>query len=199
LNLAASNPLALFAPIEFDHEGNLNSTVLAHAWAGATALMGSVHLFYDLELQKNRMEAQTFADMNEDTEEPFEIPIEGGEPLPPWTNLLATEKQDSKAFTFSQRLGEDVKDRCIADIVFECRKYLKHEALDMTVNRWTMAFKDAMTPTSALSPTVIGCKLRGFGIDLALTDPNILFLHHEWISDTHLRPQLHANTWLGAV
>jgi hypothetical protein len=72
-------------------------------------------------------------------------------------------------------------------------------ALDMTVNRCTMAFKDATTPTFALSPTVIGRKLRGFGIDLALTDPNILFLHHEWISDTHLRPQLHANAWLGAV
>jgi hypothetical protein len=132
------------------------------------------------------MEVQTFADMNDNTDEPFEIPIEGGEPLLPWTNLLTTEKQNSKAFTFSQRLGEDVKDRCIADIVFKCRKYLIHEALDMTVNCWTVTFKDVTTPTSNLAPTFIGCKLRGFGIDLALTDPAILFLHHEWISDTYL-------------
>jgi hypothetical protein len=41
LNLAASDRLALFAPIEVYQEGNLNATVLAHAWADATARHGT--------------------------------------------------------------------------------------------------------------------------------------------------------------
>jgi hypothetical protein len=51
-NLAASNPLMLFDPNEFDGEGNLFPSNLAVVWLGATAFLGSVHLFYDLQLKK---------------------------------------------------------------------------------------------------------------------------------------------------
>jgi hypothetical protein len=52
LTLAASDPLTLFDYKEFDGEGNLFPSRLAFAWIGATALLGSIHLFYDIQLQK---------------------------------------------------------------------------------------------------------------------------------------------------
>jgi hypothetical protein len=44
-----------------------------------------------------------------------------------------------------------------------------------------------------------GREIRAFGADLALTYPAELFMAHEWIKRTHLRPQFHAHAWLGAV
>jgi hypothetical protein len=65
-NLAASDPLTMFNYKEFDGEGNLFPSRLAFAWIGATALLGSIHLFYDIQLQNNRMNALTYKDMHED-------------------------------------------------------------------------------------------------------------------------------------
>jgi hypothetical protein len=197
LNLAASDPLSLFHSTEFDGEGNLFPSNLSVAWLGASALLGSIHLFYDLELQKNRIAAQTFEDMHEDNDE-YAVPIQG-HPQQPWIDLADTDKQHSCAFTYSQRLGEDAQDRNMDDNCFKFRKFLQIEEMDMTIEKWTSAFQDACTPGSLIFPTVIGREMRSFGSDLALSSPVDLFMAHEWIKRTHLRPQLHAHVWLGAI
>jgi hypothetical protein len=69
----------------------------------------------------------------------------------------------------------------------------------MTIENWVSAFKDATLPGSLISPTAIGKELRSFGSDLALSSPLDLFMSHEWVNKTHLRPQTHAHIWLGAV
>ena len=55
LNLAASDPLELFAPEEMDTEGNLFYGHLPAAWLAATLCMGSIYLFYEIQLQANRL------------------------------------------------------------------------------------------------------------------------------------------------
>jgi hypothetical protein len=87
LNLAASAPLILVDSSKFDDEGNLFPSQLAHAWLGSTTLLGCIHLSYDLQLQKNRLAAQTFDDMHEDNNA-YIIP-QYSVPLVPWTNLPA--------------------------------------------------------------------------------------------------------------
>ena len=69
LNLAASDPLELFAPEEMDTEGNLFCGHHPAAWLAATLCMGSIYLFYDIELQDDRLSAQTVADMLDDDDE----------------------------------------------------------------------------------------------------------------------------------
>jgi hypothetical protein len=96
LNLAASDPLVLFDSTKFDGEGNLFPSKLAHAWLGATALHGSIHLFFYVQLQKNRLAAQTFEDMHED-DEAYAVPMTG-EPLAPWINMQERKKQNSRVF-----------------------------------------------------------------------------------------------------
>jgi hypothetical protein len=81
LNLMASDPLVLFNSPKFDGEGNVFPSQLAHAWLGATALHGSIHLFFDVQLQKIRLAAQTFEDMHED-DKAYAIPMTG-DPLAP--------------------------------------------------------------------------------------------------------------------
>jgi hypothetical protein len=90
LNLVASNPLSLFDPSEFDDEGNLFPSKLSVAWLGASALLGSIHLFYNLELQNNRITAQTFEDMHEDNDE--YVVTTHGSPKQPWIDLAASNK-----------------------------------------------------------------------------------------------------------
>jgi hypothetical protein len=197
LNLAASDPLSLFDSSEFDGEGNLFPSNLSVAWLGASALLGSIHLFYDVELQKNRSAAQTFEDMHEDNDA-YAVPTQGS-PQPPWYDLAASDKQNSRPFTYSQRLGEDAQDRCLDDLCVKFRKFLQVDELDMTIEKWTTAFQDATTRGSLTFPTVIGREIRTFGSDLALSSPVDLFMAHEWIKRTHLRPQLHSHAWLGAI
>jgi hypothetical protein len=197
LHLAASDPLTLFDYKEFDGEGNLFPCRLAFAWISATSLLGSIHLFYDIQLQKNRINALTYEDMHEDQDD-YEVPSEGL-PRYTWNDLPDREKQNCKAFTYPQRLGEDQQDRCIADMCFTYHNFFKIEELDMSVDKWSNAFIDASTPGSLIFPMSIGKQIRSFGIDLAITHPAELFMEHEWIKRTHLRPQLHAHAWLGAI
>ena len=68
LNLAASDPLELFAPEEMDTKGNLFYGHLPAAWLAATLCMSSIYLFYDIQLQANCLSAQTVADMLDDDE-----------------------------------------------------------------------------------------------------------------------------------
>ena len=133
LNHAASDPLELFAPEEMDTEGNIFHGPLPAAWLAATLCVGSIHLFYDIALQANRLSAQTFADMQDDEDE-FLVPTLGT-PSPAWTNMPRTEKQDAIAFTYSQRFGEDAKDRCLNDSVFSFLKQLKTKEKDMTIQK----------------------------------------------------------------
>jgi len=195
LNLAASDPLELFAPEEMDTEGNLFDQHLAAAWLGATLCMGSIHLFFDTELNNNRVSAQTFADMLDDDDE-YLVPSLG-EPTTAWTNMLPSEQRASIAFTHAQRRGEDAKDRCLNDSVVALSKAFKTSAKDMTIQKWTGVFTDACSFSGMSSD--LSTKLRSFGSDLALSSPQSLFMAHEWIGASYLRPQIHAHAWLGAV
>ena len=56
-NLAVSYPFELFAPEEMDTEGNIFHVPLPAAWIAATLCMGSIHLFYNIELQANCLNA----------------------------------------------------------------------------------------------------------------------------------------------
>jgi hypothetical protein len=82
---------------------------------------------------------------------------------------------------------------------FTYRNFFKIEELDMSVDKWVNTFIDASTPGSLVFPMSIGKQIRSFGIDLAITHPVVLFMEHEWIKRTHLRQQLHAHAWLGAI
>jgi hypothetical protein len=200
LNLAASDPLVLFDSGEFDGEGNLYSTPLSNAWIGATKTHGSIHLYFDIELQNNRLEALTFeTTMNDDSKfQQYEIP-QAGHPLPPWHSLTLFEKQNLRAFEYTHCLCEDPQDRCIADLRLGFQTYHQQNEKDMTVNQWMKAFINAMTPGSLIFPTSIGRELRSFGVSLALSDPFVLFLPYEWIQSAYLRPSADAHSWLGAV
>jgi hypothetical protein len=187
LNLAASDPLTLFYHSEFDGEGNLFPSYLSVAWLGATALLGSIHLFYDVELQTQRLAAQMFDNIHEENDD-YAFPTEGI-PLNPWNDLSPSDQHTSHAFTYSQRLGEDAKDRCLNDLCESFLRFLKIKAKDMTIVKWSSAFTNASTPGSLIFPTLKGRELRSFGADLARSSPTDLFLAHEWVKWTHLRPQ----------
>jgi hypothetical protein len=150
LNLAASDPLTLFDYKEFDGVGNLFPCRLAFSWIGATSLLGLIHLFYDIQLQKNRMNALAYEDMHEDQDD-YGVPSESL-PRSTWNDLPNHEKQNCKAITYSQRLGEEHKDRCIADMCFTYCNFFKIEELDMSVDKWANAFIDASTPGSLIFP-----------------------------------------------
>jgi hypothetical protein len=112
LNLAASDPLTLFDHSEFVGEGNLFPSYLAVAWLGATALLGWIHLFYDVELQTQCLAAQTFDNMHEENND-YSVPTEGL-PLTPWNDLSPSEQHNSQAFTYSffGRSKGEVKKPC---------------------------------------------------------------------------------------
>jgi hypothetical protein len=175
LNLAASDPLTMFDHTEFDGEGNLYPSRLSFV-----CLLGSLHLFFDVQLQRNRLAAQTFDDMHEDHDE-YAVPVEGA-PQQPWIDLPNSEKRTANAFTYSQCLGEDAKDRCINDLCDKVIKFLQLTGPDMAIEKWASAFYDAALPGSLISPTSIGKELRSFGSDLALSSPVDLFMSHEWVN-----------------
>ena len=196
-NLAASDPLSLFEPEEMDTEGNLYECALASAWLASTLIHGSLHLHCNFELHQNMLNAQVAADNEEEEHSEFLV-VTVGDPSPAWINMSSDEKQNSKAFTFSQRHGEDAKDRSIKDAVETCAGYFKTKAEHMTVAKWIVAFSDATTEGSSQS-SEIAYNLRLVGSDLALTSPDIIFMVHEWIDKEHLRPQTHSYVWLAAV
>ena len=61
--------------------------------------LGSIYLFFDTELQDNRLSAQTFADMLEEDDE-YLVPTLG-------KPTTAPEQRNSTAFTHAQRRRED--------------------------------------------------------------------------------------------
>ena len=114
LNLAASDPE------EMDTEGNI-----FHGPFPALLWMGSIHHSDETELEANRLNAQTFTDIQDDDNK-FLVPTLGdpwpawidmlalvstlGDPWPAWINMLAIEKEDTIEFSHSQRFGEDNPD-----------------------------------------------------------------------------------------
>jgi hypothetical protein len=100
---------------------------------------------------------------------------------------------------YSERIGEDAKDRCLTGLCLHFRPFFETEELDMTVEKWVDAFEEATTSGSLIFATETGCQMRILGADLSLTSPVDLFMAFEWIKDTHLRPQIQAHAWLGAV
>jgi hypothetical protein len=179
-NLAASDPLTMFDHTEFDGEGNLYPSRLSFTWLGATALLGSLYVFLDVQLQPNRLAAQTFDNMHEDHDE-YAVPVEGA-PQQPWIDLPNSEKRTANPFTYSQRLGKDAKDRCISDLCDKVIKFLQLPGPDMAIEKWASAFNDATLPGSLISPTSIGKELRLFGSDLALSSPVDLSMSHKGVN-----------------
>jgi hypothetical protein len=111
-----------------------------------------------VQLQRNRLAAQTFDDMNKEDHEEYVVPVDGA-PKQPWIELPNSEKRTANAFTYSQRLlGEDAKDRCLSDLCDKFIKFLQVPVPDMTIEKWISAFKDATLPPGYLiSPsTAIG-------------------------------------------
>jgi hypothetical protein len=169
LNLAASDPLVLFDSTEFDGKGNLFPSKLAHAWLGATAVHGSIHLFFDVQLQKNRLAAQTFDDMHED-DEAYAVPMTG-EPLLPWIDMQEREKQNSRVFEYYHRFKEQGIQCCIQELCSTFGKFLQVQPQDMTIAVWITAFTDSITPRSLIFPMTMRQEIRAFGSDLALSSP----------------------------
>jgi hypothetical protein len=197
LNLAASEPMELFAPEEFDGKGDLHHSPLAQAWIAATICHGSIYLCYDVELQKNRVSAQTFDDMLEDDgacRVTTEGRIQAG-----WKHLLDDEQQDASPFAFSQSEGEDPKGRCLQDSISSFSKLFKTKELDMSINKWRSIFDDACQKGSIVCANGFSRQLRIFGADLALSRPRSLFMAHKWVCATHLRPKPHSTARLGAI
>jgi hypothetical protein len=176
LNLAANDPLVLFDSTKFDGEGNLFPSKLVHAWLGATALHGSIHLFFDVQLQKNRLAAQTFEDMHED-DKAYAVPMTG-EPLAPWIDMQEREKQNSKAFEYSHRFREQVNKCCIEELCIIFGKFIQVQPQDMMIAVWITAFTDSITPRSSIFPMSIGREIRASGSDLTLSSPVKLFKAH---------------------
>jgi hypothetical protein len=162
--------------------------------------MGSIHLFFDLQLQSQRSAAETSQDSNEDIDSLslYAVPTSGS-PKQPWHYLPSREKQNAKDFCYPQRLGEDPKDRCIADLLVKFQNFLQTAELDMTIGECTTAFQSAITQGSVIYPMAIGRDMRSFGVDLALSDPTYLFMAHEWLQKLYLRPQPDAHAWLAAT
>ena len=100
LNLAASDPLEFFAPEEMNTEGNIFHGPLPAAWIVATLCMGSIHLFYKIELQPNCLNVQTFADMQGNDDEFLVTTL--GAPSPAWINMPATPSSSLTPSTFER-------------------------------------------------------------------------------------------------
>jgi hypothetical protein len=116
------------------------------------------------------MNTLTYEDMQHEDQDNYEVPSEGL-PRSTWNDLPDRQKQNCKAFTYSQCIGEEHNDRCIADMCFTYRNFFKIEELDMSVDKWANTFIDASTPGSLIFPMSIGKQIRSFGIDLAITHP----------------------------
>jgi hypothetical protein len=70
----------------------------------------------------------------------------------------------------------------------------------MTMDKWRHYFVDASTSKGTLiAASRYGRQLRSFGSNLALSSPDVLLKAHEWVSETHLRPQVHSLAWIAAV
>ena len=129
------------------------------------------------------------ADSMQDDDDEFLV-LTLGAPSPAWTNMPPTKKQGAIAFTYSQRFGEDAKDRCLNDSVLSFLKQLKTKEKNMTIQKWFGAFTDAISSSSRLCASGFGRQLRALGSDLALSSHHSLFMAREWIGARYLRPRL---------
>jgi hypothetical protein len=58
---------------------------------------------------------------------------------------------------------------------------------------------DASTKGTLIAASGYGRQLRSFGSNLALSSPDVLFKAHGWVTETHLRPQVHSLARIAAV
>jgi hypothetical protein len=197
LNLAASDPLELFPPEAIDRLGNLFEGRLSSAWTAATACLGSVHLFFDEELLSNKIMAATYDSGIEDDAQCC-VPI-SGQPSHACLNLAAAEKEESQYCTYPERLGHTPDGRCLQDSITSFSKYFKTPEENMSIAKWRHCFGDASLKGTLIAAGGYGRQLRAFGSNLALSSPRDLFMAHEWISATQLRPQVHSLAWFAPV
>jgi hypothetical protein len=196
LNLAASDPLVLFAPEEWDQHGNLQKSRLAFAWLGATAAHGSVHFYFESDLQKNRLRLNKDMDIDEDD---FEVPSSGAI-SEYWINVMPeSEKCMIEPFTHSQRFQGTDGYLTTSDSIATHKRYLGTTGQKMSISQWTQAFDTSVDVSSEQVSSKESESFRFFGSNLAVTDPRELFQSTEWNTDSHLKPQPLARIWLGAV
>jgi hypothetical protein len=197
LNLAASDPLELFPPEAIDRLGNLFEGRLSSAWTAATACLGSVHLFFDRELLSNKTMAAAYDSGIEDDAQHC-VPI-SSQPSPAYLNLAAAEKEESQFHAYPERLGDTPDGRCLQDSIASFSKHFKNPEKNMSIAKWRHCFGDASSKGTLIAASGYGRQLRAFGSNLALSPPQDLFMAHEWVSATHLRPQVHSLAWFAAV
>jgi hypothetical protein len=197
LNLAASDPLELFPPEAIDRLGNLFEGRLSSAWTAATACLGLVHLFFDKELLSNKIMAATYDSGIEDDAQCC-VPI-SGQPSHAYLNLAAPEKEESQCCTYPERLSDTPDGRCLQDSITSFSKYFKTPEKNMSIAKWRHCFGDASSKGTLIAASGYGRQLRAFGSNLALSSPQALFMAHEWVSATHLHPQVHSLAWFAAV
>jgi hypothetical protein len=197
LDLAASDPLELFPPEEIDRLGNVCEGCLSAAWIAATACHGSVHLFFDKELLSNKIMASTYDAVVEDDHQCC-VPISGHPPLP-HLSLVAEEKQELQSHTCAERFGENPDGCCLHHSLSVFAQHFKTPEKNMTIAKWRHYFADASSKGTLISASGYGQQIRHLGSNLALSSPRVLFMAHEWVSATHLRPQVHSLAWIAAV
>jgi hypothetical protein len=196
LNLAASDPLVLFAPEEWDQHGNLQKSRLAFAWLGATAAHGSVHFYFASDLQKNRLRLNKDMDIDEDD---FEVPSSGAI-SDYWTNVMPeSEKCMIEPFSHSQRFTEADGYLTTSDSIATHKRYLGTTGQKMSISQWTQAFDTSVDVSSEQVTSKEAESFLFFGSNLAVTDPRELFKPTKWSTAKHLKPQPLARIWLGAV
>jgi hypothetical protein len=197
LNLAASDPLDIFPPEAIDRLGNLYEGHLSSAWTAATACLGSVHLFFDKELLSNKIAAAAYDSGIEDDAQCC-VPI-SGQPSPAHLNLAAAEKEESQCHTYPERLGNNPDGCCLQDSIASFSKYFKTPEQKMSIAKWCHCFGDASSKGTLIAASGCGRQRRAFGSNLAHSSPRDLFMAHEWVLATHLRPQVHSLAWFVAV
>jgi hypothetical protein len=116
-----------------------------------------------------------------------------------YLNLAAAEKVESQYYTYPERLGDSPEGRCLQDSITSFSKYFKTPAQNMSIAKWCHYFGDASSKGTLIAASGYGRQLRAFGSNLALSSPRDLFVAYEWVSATHLRPQVHSLAWFAAL
>jgi hypothetical protein len=177
--------------------GNLCQGRLSVAWTAAAACLGSVHLFFDKELLSDKIVAAA-CDSGIKDDAQHCVPISGN-PLPAHRSLAAAEKQESQVCACAKPFGKNLDCRCLQDSITSFSKCFKTPEKNMSVAKWRHHFGEASSKGTLIAASGYGRQLRAFGSNLALSSPRSLFMAHEWVSATHLRPQVHSLAWFAAV
>jgi hypothetical protein len=126
------------------------------------------------------------------------VPI-SDQPSHAYLNLAAAEREESQYYTYPERLGDNPDGRCLQDSITSFSKYFKTPAQNMSIAKWRHYFGDASSKGTLIAASGYGRQLHAFGSNLALSSPRDLFMAQEWVSATHLRPQVHSLAWFAAV